>query len=135
MSRVLHRKFPPLDLLGNRSLQKRKLLWFNEKFEDKKKFNDFDIKTGFCHLFAHQNLYSAQKAKFFITGCARGKWWDEKVNLHVFYRLSHQVPDSLLIFRLFSKSVWISIVITVITVAFAYSVLLTMIDGIEGKCE
>lgn len=54
---------------------------------------------------------------------------------YVFCHLFHtfQVPDSLLIFRLFTVPVWISIIITVITAIFAYAILLTLIDGTEEK--
>lgn len=55
--------------------------------------------------------------------------------LCVFTISFHQVPNSLLIFRLFSAEVWISILITLITAAFAYAFLLTMIDDFEARCK
>lgn len=59
-----------------------------------------------------------------------------EINFYVLFTIPfHQVPDSLLIFRLFSVDVWISILITLITVAFAYAFLLTMIDDFEARCK
>lgn len=52
------------------------------------------------------------------------------------YSLFHthlQVPDSMLIFSLFGKSVWILILITILIACMAHAILLTLIDGIECK--
>lgn len=127
-----------------RMCKSKNFLWFNEKFgqkREKKNFNDFNIKTSFRHFSHHQKLSLAKKSKtltFSLQQAAPSRdFWDGKKSKSscILYRLFHQVPDSLLIFRLFSKSVWISIVITVITVALAYTILLTMIDVLEGNCE
>lgn len=86
-----------------------------------------------------QNLSTRLNKKAFFITMGWGMEMEMKIykSLTVFFSvcLFHQVPDSLLIFTLFGKSVWISIVITMITVSLAYTMLLTTLTMIDGREE